>query len=361
MRRLPLEILCAVFDQCVTSWVDDETKLAQQDVSSRLDKTPLLLASVCRYWRGTMLVTPRFWSSISLRLKEEHLETDVEWIKLWLARAQSWPLSIDLAGDLRPSAHTPGVQTVMKEFASRSNYWRNIRFQLHISAIQCLSLARGHLPELLRLWVWISINQSSDNIVDTFEFAPQLRCLQLMSPSATSSFKAPWNTIVHCDLHGCYDAQINLDILEMLSTAETCILAPGTLPIDSATHRSVRPPKLHSLTYTVYQDPGPFLHALQLPTLESLVMNNHSELLVATSQLTSLLAHCVLRKLVWWGIDPGDINMIEILRATPALKELHLMHGAVFCMSKNFLAHFAHDPDVSALVPMLQTIKLDQG
>lgn len=126
VRCLPSEILCEIFDHCITtqSWVNDDP-LAQKDISPRLDKTPLLLASVCRYWRGTMLVIPKLWSSISLNFQLQHLKTDVSLVGLWLARAKDWPLSINLEGGLRPAYAE--VQAIMAEVASRSDRWRNIR------------------------------------------------------------------------------------------------------------------------------------------------------------------------------------------------------------------------------------------
>lgn len=80
-RLLPLEILGQVFDQCVASGFEDDD-WAQQPEYSRLDKNPLLLTSVCRYWRDTMLCTRRLWSSFSLSLRSKHRKTDLSLIGL---------------------------------------------------------------------------------------------------------------------------------------------------------------------------------------------------------------------------------------------------------------------------------------
>lgn len=224
----------------------------------------------------------------------------------------------------------------MNELTSRSNQWRNIRL-LPISTFGCLGAAKRHLLELRRISIGFTHGSATMNTVDIFEFAPQLRYIHLRSQFTRSSFKAPWSQIAHCDFTGCSDAQIILDMLEIVPNAETCVFSPKTLNSDA---RSVRLPKLRSLTISPLDDPGRFIHALQLPALENLIIIMNSEIQWSgTRQFTAVLAQCTPRKLVWWGDSLDDSHMMHIFRVTPRLREPHLMHGAVRCMSKNFFAH----------------------
>jgi len=67
LRRLPLEILLQIFEECVENEID-ELHLQMLLTTPSLPRMPITLAAVCRTWRRMVLRSPRPWSYIRLPL-----------------------------------------------------------------------------------------------------------------------------------------------------------------------------------------------------------------------------------------------------------------------------------------------------
>ncbi len=57
IRRIPLELLCKVFEECIDAY---------QEMSP--DKAPLLFLRVCKLWRAAALAHSRLWTEFSVTL-----------------------------------------------------------------------------------------------------------------------------------------------------------------------------------------------------------------------------------------------------------------------------------------------------
>ncbi|KZP01962.1 hypothetical protein FIBSPDRAFT_846196 [Athelia psychrophila] len=123
IARLPAEVLSQIFQQCViVPWLERALNL-----DDPFDKTPLMVASVSRYWRNAALSTPRLWSALSLILRPKHAKRHMEIASLWLSRSKTSRISlhIETHGNIRDA-----MPKLTQLFASQSHRWRHIYFKL---------------------------------------------------------------------------------------------------------------------------------------------------------------------------------------------------------------------------------------
>ncbi|KAJ7607214.1 hypothetical protein FB45DRAFT_1011442 [Roridomyces roridus] len=102
VSKLPLEITTAIFILCLP-----KSSFPAPAPSS----APMLLPNVCRSWKATALSIPQLWSS--MRLNTEMSVNFGSLVALWIARAQSMPLSISLHGDL--TSMKPSLRAIIDQ------------------------------------------------------------------------------------------------------------------------------------------------------------------------------------------------------------------------------------------------------
>lgn len=356
MMRFPSEILSEIFVRCVgTGWPDDDFEL---------DTAPLTCASICSKWRNVALITPRLWSSISLRLAPQHIKRHMNLVRLWLSRAAYSPLSINLQAD----SYQNDMRQLTDIFISKSDCWQKVNLSLPLPILKSLGPARNRLPLLECLHIWLREARSSETI-DTFACAPRLRVCNLGPRVFPISFIAPWNQLREVDLPNIVSAQRPLDIMALTSNVERCQLEFTSYQIStiiSHQPRTVQLVQLQSLTIrvlTVSVDIPSFLAALHLPGMRDFSLSAVRKSWESTSitQLSDLLSHSKLQKLAFQSSNSrpkasGDA-IIKILAATPELQELQLLGDSISCMDDVFLAHFGciADSETPVLVPKLQT------
>jgi F-box-like len=179
--RLPPEILSEIFLHC------------RDPKKRRLDKVPLSLGSVCSRWRTIALSTAQLWASFALTIESKYLRSDEMLAKTWLARASTCPLTIRLAcgdygrGTLRP---------LMDVFLLHCERWYDIHLSLPTRILGFLAPAKNHLPQLHKLYIDRELTQT----LDIFEFAPQLRSVQLDLAIPSSMVTVPWGRIEYFDM-----------------------------------------------------------------------------------------------------------------------------------------------------------------
>jgi len=175
--RLPPEILSEIFLHC-----QDE----QDPRKVRLNKVPLLLGSVCSRWRTIALSTAQLWASFALTIGSAHLRSDVMLAKAWLARAGTCSLTIRLAcGDYGRGSLKP----LMDVFLLHCERWYDIHLSLPVRILGFFVPAKNHLPQLHKLYIGGELKTQT---LDIFEFAPQLRSVQLDLTIPSFMVKVPW-------------------------------------------------------------------------------------------------------------------------------------------------------------------------
>ncbi|KIM73765.1 hypothetical protein PILCRDRAFT_14986 [Piloderma croceum F 1598] len=351
VRRFPPEILSEIFLHCMeTKWFNP----AYYEHLPRLDRAPLLLGSVCRQWRAITLSTPRLWASFTLTIRPKYLKSDVVLAKTWLGRAGRCPLSINLGSE---GSYQNLMRPLMQVFALNCERWYEIFLSLPPAVMASLSSVKNRLPRLQKL----AIVALPPTIIDHFSCAPRLRHLNLGSAIPPSIIKVPWNQL-QCFTLGMLGADSCLEYLRLTPNLLECTLtlASGSL---FGSQPPVQLPQLRSII--LRGDPSCILDSLQVPELRDVSICPWGCRWTATPQLTSLFLRCSLRV---FSFDlsatmdcPSDNDMIQLLRTSPTLVELHLRG---FCMTSSFLTQFAchqgsGDSRASCLVPSLHTMTVD--
>jgi hypothetical protein len=116
IRRVPAEILGDIFLQTVPA----------RFVVPKLDKFPLVLTRVSRFWRHTTLNTHRLWASCHLDMTRMSWTAGTSLAEIWLQRSGICPLSlsIQIGPDVPPNENFISVLT------THAFHWRNLHLDL---------------------------------------------------------------------------------------------------------------------------------------------------------------------------------------------------------------------------------------
>ena len=165
MRRLPLELLSAIFVWCLPD--DAFIRPARR-------QAPLLLTQISASWRTVALSTPQLWSTLnvvcnlksrgSTRLKEVD-RIIAPSMNLWLSRTDNLPLSISIDG-------LPMKQSIIQILFQHSTRCRHLVLK-RIQAWAYLQVPDRQFPLLKSLYVHSLVRQIRQ-LSSAFASAPQL-------------------------------------------------------------------------------------------------------------------------------------------------------------------------------------------
>ncbi|PBK84943.1 hypothetical protein ARMGADRAFT_1169749 [Armillaria gallica] len=289
IRRLPADVLRDIALATIPSPYEVmNSSVLRTGSANSLDsrESPWTLAQVSHRWRSTIVSAPEVWSSMSLVMKhDDKLATVARQMfmtGLRLERSKCLPLTVALSGfsDADISNHP-----LLFLISTRSSLIRNLRIQTSLISYPAFSWWRGRLDQLYDLTLVDltpvgSRTQSSGgtkNVIDAFEYAPQLETISLWTVNGFhSSFRFPRNQITHLDL--AITDWKDADILGQLSTIMSLRVAYGrsSLAIPES-RRVISLPALTSLTLT-YQyrrtDPLSPLHPQSDPIFSLLSIPN---------------------------------------------------------------------------------------
>ncbi|KAJ7832821.1 hypothetical protein B0H13DRAFT_2111857 [Mycena leptocephala] len=170
---LPTEITAEIFARC----------LPNEPAVPRTDTAPLLLGRICSTWRTISLATPELWS----------------FLKPWLSRAQSWPLTLT------------GGQciAVLKRY---SHLWRDVGVGLRFDQFALFG-PDLHLPMLERLAIGASdYPDPVEDPLTVFRSAPALRHLHLQESILPDNMVLPWAQLTSFES----DAQSAVECMDIL-------------------------------------------------------------------------------------------------------------------------------------------------
>jgi F-box-like len=349
ITRLPPEVLSEIFIHCIDMCSFDLHD--QRNLTPRLDKTPLLLGSVCSRWRSISLSTPRLWASFTLTIRPTYQKNDVVLANTWLARAGTCPLYISL-GSL--GSYQNCMRPLMKVFARHCEHWYDVYLSLPRHVLRSLSAVKNRLPRLRKL----HFSGSLDSI-DIFESAPQL-CSFRQDWPIDKAVKIPWNQLREFSTGWC-NVEDYLAILRLAPNLEVLVaFLTGIEPCHP--HPLIQLSHLHSLS--IRGNLTHVLYRLVLPKLRSVSIDT----LFAKwtiPQLTSIFSQCSIEFLSC-NIDThlvSDDDMIQVLQVCPSLLKLDLLGSNSCCMTKSFLSQLAccrdEDNATTVLVPKLHAMTVD--
>ncbi|KAK0435728.1 hypothetical protein EV421DRAFT_2039003 [Armillaria borealis] len=293
IRRLPFDVLRDIALATIPSRYEVmNSPVLRMDSANDLDsrESPWTLAQVSQRWRLTILNAPELWSSMSLVITHDQkpatLAHQMFMTGLRLERSKCLPLTVSIS--VHPEADISNHPLLLL-ISTRSSFLRNLHIEASLISYPAFSWWRGRLDQLYDLTLVDltpvgSRTQSSGgtkNVIDAFEYAPQLETISLWTVNGFhSSFRFPRNQITHLDL--AITDWKDADILGQLSTIMSLRIAYGrsSLPIPES-RRVISLPALTSLTLA-YQyrrtDPLAPLHPQSDPIFSLLSIPNVTHL-----------------------------------------------------------------------------------
>ncbi|KAF5367374.1 hypothetical protein D9758_003698 [Tetrapyrgos nigripes] len=296
IRRLPFELHTYLFSLCLPQ---------QLYITPDPLQAPLLLASVCAWWRKIVLSLPSLWSSLHLRSGLSDRRA-ISLLSTWLSRTGSRPLSISLYADLW---RQDDISEVLNGF---STHWRHVRLrdELPKTAIWHNNL---NVP-LLETFELISPSGVSKEQLDIFSrvlrTATRLeRVVWINGHMISSIFDVNWSQLTH-NAHNLI--QLNIPIPRLTSS----ISFP---PVCLA--------NLQSLALSIIDNPCVLFNSLTLPALK------HLELLSSSQRSSS------------WSDLPHSLNSL-FKRSQCPLETLDI-----------HFFHFTEDTFITLIDPINATLR----
>ncbi|KAJ7058661.1 hypothetical protein C8F01DRAFT_1302535 [Mycena amicta] len=204
IRRLPLEVLCTIFD--LSGPYDAAGPRSgpyyvewHPDAQDRLAQGHLLrLAAVCHFWRDVVFATPWLWSSIDVDLRDVHWEPPdvLDLLRASLERSRGCPLTVYFHASRRDAYLTP--QAPLALLLEHSERFHSAQIVCNGWTFPNLSQLRNRIPNL----VYLSLRQLVSGVqVDFLQNAPRLRRLAVEFEDEIAIPTLPWSQITQLSIH----------------------------------------------------------------------------------------------------------------------------------------------------------------
>ncbi|KZP20057.1 hypothetical protein FIBSPDRAFT_790001 [Athelia psychrophila] len=340
---------------------------------------PLLSQGVCRRWRDVSRSTPELWSRICVHLGNGRFDAHLEIASAFLIRSAKHPLSISL-GSADHYSSVPEGHPALSLLATQCERWHALRLQLPLFILRELTVAKGRLLSLnsLHLVTGAGYCNGDKATLDTFAFAPRLKCFQANAETwedivDTRALLLPWSCLTSLRL----DERRAGDIWSLLQDCPNLVhleahICGGIPDIDVP---NVKLPHLLSLSLT-FQESSTILSTLTLPILEQASFNltgNNTELdavdLAVTWHVRCGLAQllsqsqCNLSKLrIQAAHDTHTLilrDLDDCLHALPELTELDVRQLGLHSMTlHSFMEKMTEINESRSIVPKLKRLVL---
>jgi hypothetical protein len=259
------------------------------------------------------------------------------------------------------------MQTSLAPFdtvVAQSDRWEYLDLTISYPLLDVFRSAKSCFSRLQTLS--IQGNIVGEEILDTFEIAPQLHSLTIGHNIFPTRLRVPWSQLTYCDIHP-YQLSID-DCFEVLQQAPNLeeyhlqLHRPGP-------HHSrspIRHERLRKLSIQAYTEIGPFFDRLTLPALQIFSCSeSEHRYRWAQPQFLSLLSRsaCALQIfcLDFLSAHLRDDDLAQILQLVPSLIGLELRHEcARKTLTRNLLARLTPAAQgLDCLLPNLTTLALD--
>ncbi|KAI6118394.1 hypothetical protein F5141DRAFT_1098332 [Pisolithus sp. B1] len=341
IRRMPTDVMAKIFEQSVRD--------SESQGHSRIDikQAPLSLSQVCRSWRKLVFALPCLWKRFEIAFPTSStspnwyrlMQSQIMFIRLWISRSQSVPVSLSLS--LCDYVITsPSLVLLDLEIMRAGPRIRELSLQFPTPSLcRLLSFIQGPLESLeyLNLQTTDTL-QSSDSIPPiVLPSAPSLKKLNISSFELDMRrHQVPWVQLTELSLQCRFNtlhSQGNSDYLPILvqcPNLRTCSLGFGRVIGDIDTVTSVTLPHLSTLKVLIYTK-TPYLKlffdALHLPKLRSAKINYVEFPLAADFNETDCLwmlsrAAETVESVSLYHVDVPDFELSSCLSQLSHLKSL---------------------------------------
>ncbi|KAF7970720.1 hypothetical protein HWV62_23210 [Athelia sp. TMB] len=305
-RRVPPEIWSDIFTRCLPD---------AAHVTIDYAHAPLLFMQICRHWRSIALSTPRLWTYLTVRARNEAIpEPSSLLVKEWLSRAGSLPLSIKVEATVSLS---PNLVDTLASFRS----------QIHSLDVLAQDQERQKLfdGDMANL---ASLSIRSSGIAHSFPLPnamPNLRRLVVPGIEQSSTMPFSWADLTALDVTDSIEFNQCFPIFHQCRSLSRLALhrIDGT---HDATYRACATlPHLRFLQLSPNRDVGILLDHLTLPNLRQA---NVAELHSAGRSNVAFLSFltrsaCPLVALTISSVVPAR-KLREIVEWVHTLRNMHL-------------------------------------
>lgn len=276
-RKLPMEMLGEIFTHAVGI---ERALPGTRPLKPCLVKAPIILGSVCRYWRATTLATPGLWAIIDVGITDEDGPCHVvRLLDLYLTRSKAAPLHVVF----HSKQGGPNSNQVVSMLAAHSSQWRFLSVDAPFSVLRTLNDNVGTLDSLCTVEILRKTPENHDQLdLDMFKTAPRLSSVKLLTdcfsppPSSQLSYAylslptydalrllALSTNLVECHLHCEVSAKGDPPSFPPISQPRLRVLTVNSLAAVGVLHH-LSAPALVSLTasFTPHHTWGAFITAL---------------------------------------------------------------------------------------------------
>jgi hypothetical protein len=334
VRQIPREIWEQIFILCI-----DETP----SISAR--SPPLSLGAVSRLWREVAINTRYLWSQIHIPISSSDTDRGQELgdiVELWLSRSRGLPLSVSVIVNIgTPGATDMTVTTVLAALIKFSEFWQSIHFEIpldYLSSTLLATLKANDLPALRSVFIFPLRGalsgralHSTNPVVQTMPSwsifkAPGLQRLHFLYSIVTSTLHDKWSKITDLKIESCYLAVGDCyKILSGCKNLQTCFLdncdrySLTSIVNLNTTVQSSRSVRLKHLTSLVLYEKTLLPIRFDVPSLRSFEYQGFF-----IRNRPSLIPHLLrsAQDLESLRIDPGGVDLKELLVLTPSIKRL---------------------------------------
>jgi hypothetical protein len=229
VRRLPSEILLEIFRQYIAPPQADH--LPHQ-------VSPLVLASVCAFWRSTALSSPTLWAHVKISAQGDFYTSprvdnrQAESVRFWMDHVgnhQPWSLSIVLNGVVSPTTSQPQTRQRVTPLANLLGHQSISKLhELRIDAEEPITGVEAlTFPALESLLVlWRQPNHHIQTLDTPFPTVPNLTKLVIVNAitlnSNTSTTNLPWSRLTHLFIEGITMQKWRMVVGQCLELREGC-------------------------------------------------------------------------------------------------------------------------------------------
>ncbi|KAK0237720.1 hypothetical protein EDD85DRAFT_951889 [Armillaria nabsnona] len=278
IRRLPSEILCAVFREVQISLRSNPPESSfslTEPTALDFSQAPWELSHVCGAWRDVILSYPQLWSRIFLQFgtchPAEELRDTIPALQTMIHRSIQYPL--DIVFEVGYSENEDTAIEAFSVILEESYRWRSIELNLSLPLLEQLKAAHGKIPCLESLTMEISyeafdppsIEELPQDVRNVFLDAPGLQKVTLHHACRPCDFIFPLHITHLATFMG------NLSNIEAYQSLVECHLAikEGRSPGVSPPH-PIHLPNVRCLFVSSLD----LLPWLRLPLLDDLTISN---------------------------------------------------------------------------------------
>ncbi|KAL0572547.1 hypothetical protein V5O48_009404 [Marasmius crinis-equi] len=324
-RRLPSEILQAIFEHCLPSRGAEES-FDIWDVK----QAPWVLTHVCSRWRSIALGYPRLWEHIVLHAAslKRPIRGRIQLLQAHIDRAGVLPLRVRLHSEYDRKEDRDLVDILV----IHSLRWQSLELNVPLALFKRMRPIRDRLPKLQKLRVIVQ-NYHAEDLSYMFGNTPALQEVKLVVVPFYDVYPTfPYRQLLR--LAGGFNVELALSILQQAGNLTECKLSVYERESFVRMPASIiRMSSLRSLDLRIERSHR-FLEHLELPVLEELRLEYierprgaefHEGLLRPTPLLQMLTRSSPpIQKLLiqdsYWFQD----EFIALLRATPTVRKLQL-------------------------------------